>query len=293
MSNAGARRGLDHLVLVVNDLDAAEASFAAMGFSMTARAYHPFGTMNNLAIMDGNFIELVGIADPSKIPAHNDTTYSFAARCRDYLDQSGDGVAMVVLDSSDGRADHRQFVDAGFDTFEPVDFSRGARQPGGSEETVSFTICFLMHPSLPNAPHFVCQQHAPQYFWHEEFQTHRNTARRIEDVTIWSDDPDGLAEFYREVFGEDAVTAADGGFNISMARGRLRARSRESAELEYGLKLAANSPQVIAFTVAVGDLDAVRACLATEVNALDDRGDRLRLSAAEGFGAVIDFVQAG
>ena len=46
-------RGLDHLVLTVRDLDAAEARFRALGFTLTPRAHHPFGTSNNLAIFDG------------------------------------------------------------------------------------------------------------------------------------------------------------------------------------------------------------------------------------------------
>ena len=49
-------RGLDHLVLAVRDLDRAADFFTGLGFTLTPRAEHPFGTSNHLAIMDGGVI---------------------------------------------------------------------------------------------------------------------------------------------------------------------------------------------------------------------------------------------
>lgn len=296
MGDAPKPRGLDHLVLMVRDLDAAEQRFRELGFNMSARNHHPFGTSNNLAVFDGNFLEVLGVSDESKIPEHSAESYSFASRCRDFIAGSGEGVGMVVLDSADGRADHKLFQDAGFETFEPVDFSRGATQPDGSSETVSFTICFLLHDAIPNLPHFVCQQHNPELFWHADFQQHLNTARRIDEITIWSEDPAGLAAFYGRLFGEGAVAETGGEFIVAMARGRIRVLDRESAELEYGMKLGKAAPQLIAVSVAVADLDAARAVLQGQVRVLDDRGGRLRVPPAEAAGVVFDFVpdaQAG
>ena len=54
-------RGIDHLVLVTEDLDEASAFYRTLGFTTTPRAVHPFGTGNALVQLQGNFIELVGI----------------------------------------------------------------------------------------------------------------------------------------------------------------------------------------------------------------------------------------
>lgn len=293
MTEAPASRRLDHLVLMVRDLDAAETRFHELGFDMSARNHHPFGTSNNLAVFDGNFLEVLGVTDASKIPAHSDVSYSFAARCRDFLAETGEGVGMIVLDSADGRADHRSFAAAGFQTYEPVDFSRGATQPDGHIETVTFTICFLLHDAIPNLPHFVCQQHNPEYFWHPEFQQHANTARRLDAVTIWSDDPGGLAAFYGRLFGDAAVAPADGGFDVAMSRGRIRVRSRESAAREFGVTIGAGSPQVVAISVAVADLDAARRVLSARVRGLEDNDGCLRVPASEAAGVIIEFVADG
>lgn len=293
MTEAPASRGLDHLVLMVRDLDAAETRFRELGFDMSARNHHPFGTSNNLAIFDGNFLEVLGVTDGTKIPAHTADSYSFAARCRDFLAATGEGVGMIVLDSADGRADHKGFAAAGFQTYEPVDFSRGATQPDGHIETVTFTICFLLHDAIPNLPHFVCQQHSPEFFWHPEYQRHANTARRIDAVTIWSDDPEGLAAFYGRLFGTAAVAPVEGGFDIAMSRGLLLVRSRESAAREFGIKIDAETPQVVAVTVAVADLDAARRILSAKVAGLEDRDGHLRVPAIEAAGVIFDFVGDG
>ncbi|MBO6820247.1 VOC family protein, partial [Thalassospira sp.] len=46
-------RAIDHIVLCVNDLDAAIAVYTQLGFTVTPRAVHPFGTGNALIQLDG------------------------------------------------------------------------------------------------------------------------------------------------------------------------------------------------------------------------------------------------
>ncbi|NIQ53863.1 MAG: VOC family protein, partial [Gammaproteobacteria bacterium] len=46
------RRRIDHLVHAVDDLDAAAAAYEDLGFLVTPRADHPFGTSNRLVILD-------------------------------------------------------------------------------------------------------------------------------------------------------------------------------------------------------------------------------------------------
>ena len=46
-------RGLDHLVMVVKDLESARVDYERLGFTTTPRALHPFGTENFLVQMQG------------------------------------------------------------------------------------------------------------------------------------------------------------------------------------------------------------------------------------------------
>ena len=79
-------RGIDHLVLPVHDLAQAMARYVALGFTVTPRAVHPFGTANALIQLQGCFLELLEVDDAAKIPA-SQTPASFAqigrASCRE------------------------------------------------------------------------------------------------------------------------------------------------------------------------------------------------------------------
>ena len=55
------RRGIDHVVLCVRDLEAARAAFQHLGFTLTPHAVHPFGTGNSLVQLQGCFIELLTV----------------------------------------------------------------------------------------------------------------------------------------------------------------------------------------------------------------------------------------
>ena len=50
-------RGIDHLVLAVRDLEKARTFYQRLGFTLTPRAQHPWGTANHLAQLNGCFLE--------------------------------------------------------------------------------------------------------------------------------------------------------------------------------------------------------------------------------------------
>ena len=59
--------GIDHLIVGVRDLEAARASFARLGFSTTPRGRHQgWGTANYCIMLERDYLELLGIIDPSK-----------------------------------------------------------------------------------------------------------------------------------------------------------------------------------------------------------------------------------
>ena len=61
------QRGIDHLVICVRNMQQAQSRYEALGFTLTPRALHPFGTANRLVQLQGNFLELLCIADPGAI----------------------------------------------------------------------------------------------------------------------------------------------------------------------------------------------------------------------------------
>ena len=97
-------KGINHLVLAGHDLEAMRSHYAALGFTVAPRGQHPFGTGNSVIALRGSFLELLAVTAPQNVPEHRPGHFSFAAFNCEYLKRH-DGFSMLVLDSTDARAD--------------------------------------------------------------------------------------------------------------------------------------------------------------------------------------------
>src|SRR5689334_22185913 len=97
-------KGINHLVLAGRDLEALRSCYQALGFTVTPRAQHPFGTGNSVVQLHGTYLELLSITVPKDVTEHSPGNFSFSAFNRDYLARN-EGFSMMVLDTPDARAD--------------------------------------------------------------------------------------------------------------------------------------------------------------------------------------------
>jgi hypothetical protein len=194
-------------------------TYAALGFTLTPEARHPFGTGNSLIQLEGCFLELLSIFEPDRILEPEADRFSFAAFNRDFLTKR-EGLSMLVLDSSDARADVAAFRAAGIRTYEPFDFSRKARLPDGGEATVGFSLAFATDPRISNMAFFTCQQHAPEHFWKAQYQRHPNRALTVLEVSMVAEKPSDHAQFLSAFCGIRAEPVR-GGIAIRTARGNI------------------------------------------------------------------------
>ena len=190
------KRAIDHLVLAVDDLTAASDFYERMGFTLTPRAQHPFGTGNRLAQLQGCFLEILGVTAPADILEAGPGQFSFGAFNQDYLAR-GQGLSMIVLQTKDAASDREDFKRNNLKTYDLFDFSRLARLPDGSDATVGFTLAFASIPELPEAVAFTCQQWRPDLFWKSEYQSHLNGAQKINEVFLVSENPLPAKKFLR------------------------------------------------------------------------------------------------
>lgn len=225
-------KGIDHLVLCGRDLGAMRDNYAALGFTLTPEARHPFGTGNSLIQLEGCFLELLSVCEPEKIKQAGAGQFSFAAFNRDFL-KRGEGMSMLVLDSTDARADVAAFRARGLRTYEPFDFERKAKLPNGAEVTVGFSLAFATDPKLPNVAFFTCQQHAPEHFWKPQYQRHANRSLTILDVCLVAERPDEHAAFLSAFAGVPAVPV-EGGLTLRTARGNVSCITPESFAHSFG-----------------------------------------------------------
>lgn len=197
---AWSGRPIDHVVIAVRDLDAAARAYEALGFTLTPRAQHPWGTANRLAQFEGrNFIELLEVDRPGRVLGHDPDAdppaFSFGAYNRDFI-ANGEGMSMLVLAGQDSRADVARFARAGLKTYAPFDFERHARLPDGSDVTVAFSLAFATHPQMQRAVFFTCHNRFPEHFWRAEYQRHPNGALAITRVFMIADEPGRYGEFF-------------------------------------------------------------------------------------------------
>ena len=93
-------RGIDHVIVGTADLDAAAAGFARLGFNVSPKMVHPFGTANRLIMFGDSFIELLGIEDASRLGR--------LVVLRGFLRATGGGPWGLVFRALDARAEWRR-----------------------------------------------------------------------------------------------------------------------------------------------------------------------------------------
>jgi len=274
-------------------MGALAAVYDRLGFTLTPPAQHPFGTGNQLAQLDGNFIELLAVTRPQDIPAALAGHFSFGGYNQDYL-KAGDGFSMIALKSHGWQADRAHFEAEGLDLSAPFEFSRLARQPDGTEVTVGFKLTFATHPALPRAVFFTCDhQHEPQHFYKPQFQTHANSAVGIAEVMMVCDDSQTLQPYFEALIGRDAVTALDDGLAVQAGQAMISLTSRsELSERFLGASIgSAGEPRFIGYGVAVRDINVAETAISKGGFAYQRRGNSLWLCSADTSNVIIEFTQ--
>jgi len=288
-----SQRAYDHLVLCVNELEPARKFYRQLGFTMTPVAVHPFGTHNSIAQLHGNFLELLAVNDPSLIESHGGKTFSFPAFNRDFLENC-EGLAKIAFQGENAAGDAAEFAAKGLSDFEPFDFSRKARLPGGEEVTVSFSLAFVAHDDMPLSAFFTCHQHAPEYFWKAEYQAHENSAKTIVETMMVADEPTQYTDFFSKLLNSTAMTNDDGVLTFSTNGGSFTLvapdewRRRFAGETPPDLT---KGPRLAGYTIAVDSLEKTAQCLNKNDIAYAASQTGIFISAETAHGCVIEFTQ--
>jgi catechol 2,3-dioxygenase-like lactoylglutathione lyase family enzyme len=251
------KRGIDHLVVCVNDLDLCADFYRDLGFTTTPRARHPWGTDNYLVQLSGSFIELLTVSRPSLISENSSKTFSFGAFNQKFLTRR-EGMSMLVFESKDAEADREEFMARGLPPYDKFYFERQAKLPDGSQVPVAFSLAFATDPRMPQAAFFCCQQHAPQYFWKAEYQSHANGAERILEVIMVANEPETFAGFFSKLQEPECVVKKGTELIIQTPRGTIRVLTPAEAQVRYeigSLDVFPETPYFLGFAVQVGDLE--------------------------------------
>jgi len=189
-------RGLDHVLVGVADLESARATWQRLGFTACPRGRHiGWGTANYCLMLERDYIELIGIVDPSQFTNNLDV----------FL-ETREGLLGLAYASDDVRATATALREKGIAAEGPKDLKRILELPEG-EVRPAFELLFPDPNALPGMRAFICRHLTPEMVWRPEWTRHANTARVILDIVGVVEDPVALAPAYREIFGRGAVAA--------------------------------------------------------------------------------------
>lgn len=229
------RRGLDHVVHLVRDLDAAGEVYDLLGFTVGARNRHPWGTENRIVQTPGFFIELLQVVDPAQIPAPEEGCFSFGAFNRDFLATNGEGLSMLAVEGSDPVTEKAALDAAGCGGFELFSFSRKARRPDGQEVDVGFTLAFAQDPAGPGVGFFTSTQSNPENFWSGDLQRHSNQVTGVAGVVLVADVPVAHQATLEALTGGRVRRAVDDWYVGETPRGNVDVMTRALFTDRYGV----------------------------------------------------------
>lgn len=244
--------GIDHVVIVVRDLDAARDAFRSMGFTLTPRGEHTLGSQNHCVMFRNDYIELLW--SPEGTPHPSRQYYTEFAR-------AGAGLAAIALKTDSAKGAYTEMLWAGFAPSDPVDFSRPVEVPEGKRDA-RFRVSMAAPDRTPGGRMFVCEHLTRDVVWRPEYERHANGATAIAAVAIVADDVATTARPYERLFARQAESIAEG---LKVHTGDapiafVTARSL-SARLPNVRMSARPAPLMAALFVRVANRDAAEAAL--------------------------------
>jgi Glyoxalase-like domain len=205
--------GLDHVVVMVRNLDDAAGNWRSLGFTLSPRGTHSphLGTGNYTIMFDVDYLELLGIVQDTELNAPS----------RAFLEQHGEGIERAAFTSSDATTGVAALRARGIDAQGPIEFSRPVELPGGGHGEATFSV--FHWPAAERAAElriFACQHHTRGTVWIPALQTHPNTATGIVRIELVSGSPGEAArQLARLIDGEALESGADSA-RVDTAPGR-------------------------------------------------------------------------
>ena len=276
--------GLDHIVIVVRDLDGAAERWRRLGFTVSPRGTHSahMGTGNYTIMLGDDYIELLGVLTPTE---RNAPTRAFLDK------REGIERAAFTAVSAGGLAE--ELKARGYAPIGPVGFARPVPLANGTMSEARFETTQWPVDQRPGGLRiFACQHFTRETVWLPELVAHANTAKRIDRVEIVSRDPKAAAEHMSRMIDRPVEAETDGAFRVPSGGTRADFIFLDRATLERrhpGVPLA-GLPEEGAVTLAlrVGDDEAMAKALAAR--ACVKEPGLLKIAPAEASGVILELA---
>jgi catechol 2,3-dioxygenase-like lactoylglutathione lyase family enzyme len=273
--------GIDHLLIVVRDLDRAAATYRRLGFTLSPRAVHSahMGTANHTIMLERDYFELLTVLAPTQANA----------KWRQAL-ADGEGLAGLAAATSSAAAAGAAWREAGFAASDILAFSRGVERADGIRMEARFEVVTLPDGAVPAMSIFACAQLTRDAVWLPELLNHPNTARAIRKLSITTPAPVLAAESWSRALPGATAVSIGGGAQIRIGSHIVELLDPAAAAHRYGLAREVERPRALAIEFEVADVDACRAALLRGGLAPRLQGDLTLVRCDDAHGAVIAFL---
>ncbi|MGT2437420.1 VOC family protein [Bradyrhizobium betae] len=199
--------GIDHAVVMVQDLDKAAENYRQLGFTLSPRGTHSahMGTGNYTIMFDPDYMELLGVLDATE---HN-------APARAFLDKRGEGIERIAFTAVDSAAGAEEIRARGLAPIGPTDFERPVTLPDGKVSAAKFRTFMWPTAEAPGGVRiFACQHKTRDTVWIPELMTHANAAKRIKQALIATPEPANEAAHLGRLIDREPNNEADGAVTV-------------------------------------------------------------------------------
>ena len=199
-------KGIDHVFLLIDDLDAGLAKYNALGFIVSPRGLHSAakGTANHTIMFPDDYFELLGILQPA----------SGNAGRRAVLDRAGEGLHATACRIDDAELAAAALKELGIATEGLGSFERPVPLPDGTTGIAAFTTLAFAPDESPLGFMFMCQHRSRDTVWIPELIGHPNSACGLGAVIACSENPIADAARYARLFAHGSVVETPDGIYV-------------------------------------------------------------------------------
>lgn len=268
---------IDHVVVNVRDrIDAGLETYRRLGFTMTPRGYHTLGSMNHLAILGNEYLELIAAAA--------------GETRREEILAAPVGLNGLVFGTEDSAAVYSALHEAGVPVEPPLEFSRPVELETGAKDA-TFRTVRLTPGVVPAGRIYFCHHFTRNLVWRDEWRHHANGAIGITRAVIVARDPSVVGALFARMFGEDAVRRTEFGCSLAVGLARFDVITKDALAEEYGAAVPddGRDDYMAALTIRTRSLEQAAVALAAGRIETVSKADRIVVSAAETFGVTLEF----
>lgn len=286
----GLLDGVNHVGMAVRDLDVAAARFTALGFQVTPYSPHaaawkpgeavqPLGSGNRCLMFPGNYLEILGSADPGRQAAR---VAGFLARHQ--------GAHIICFDGEDLPAAEARLSAAGLATSGILPLQREVETQAGTR-TARFERLQFSPGDSPEGYIQVARHLTPDFIYQPRHCIHPNGALALVDTLVLADDLPAFIAKYARYAGFGPAEESPGRAMFRFASGqRLTLLDLPAGRAALPGTLLPMPPCIAAIAFACADPEsATRHAAASGVSVLALPDGRLMIPAEEACGLALLF----